>query len=302
MSHDDDDVLELSAVAADERALEQLRLPLPVAGDDRALVLLRALLDDVSADLPSAAPAPLPLRLAPATRSRRLVGRSAAASAAAGLVLGLGGVAAASTLAPVGAPLHGLGSVLRGAAGQDVDTSAAPAAAAPHRTPTRAARPAPTGVSSDLLTRRRPPSTVADAARGGEAAAAVTRLLDQAQAALDAGRTAQAAERLDRAEVRLADVAASDVPALRTRVDRLRTALAAAGPGRQDPAATEPGHPQHKSGSGGSRERATPDDAETSRGGATGRTKGPAAPTAGHAERLDHAQVRPQGRRAAARP
>lgn len=241
-----DDALDLAQMAADDRAVEQLRSVRP---DDVALALLRDLLADVEHDLPDPVPmgrGSTVLRLANETSSDPRVARGGAVVAllAAGIV-GLGGVAAASTSVAPGNPLHGLGEAVRSAAGALV-SGVKPPAPQPRPTASLAARPTPVDApASDALPARpaavvTPGRQVADAAHSVAAARQVAALLDQAEALLRQGRVAAAEQRLDTAEQRLVDVSAEDAPALRARLAELRAevdaARAAPAPQRTTPA------------------------------------------------------------------
>lgn len=230
------DPLDLTQVAADEVALDQLRTR-SVNPDDSALQLLRDLLVDVDQDLPREAPVgcgSTVLRLAvdasPEPRVAR--GGTVVALMAAGVVA-FGGVAAASTSVAPGNPLHGLGESVRAAAGAVVDAVKPPE-------PVRRADPASATLPSAAAPRAseaiasRPPMPVtagpgvAEQARSDAAARQVGALLDEAQVLLDQGRTAAAGQRLDLAERRLADVLGSAGDALRERLRDLRAQLTAA--------------------------------------------------------------------------
>jgi hypothetical protein len=224
----DDDPLDLGEVAADAEALEALRAgrrSTDVPGDP-ALAALHALLSDVAGDLPEGdAQAPglgssvLPLSGDRPPSRRGLRSGTAAALVAAG-VLSLGGVAAASTMAPAGSPLHDLGQAVRAAAGAVVTAVTPPESsrspqAQPTSSPTQSAVPSPAGAA------------VSAGSRSAAAARQVATHLDAAQAHLDAGRATQAEQRLDVAERRLPEVLPSDgAQALADRLAALRARLA----------------------------------------------------------------------------
>ena len=257
--HDDDDALDLRDVTADDRAVEALRRPRAVSPDSRAggarpsddvaLALLLDLLADVSRDeVPAHGRPPLRTVVAPVHPVRLLRRGSALAAVTAG-VLSLTGVAAASTLVPAGAPLHGLGSAVRSAAGAVRDAVAPDvvqsggtpvSGASPTATPTvttrttapaEVVRPAGTPSTGRPEERPVPGSTTAVDARSRAAAAQVARWLDEAARHLADGRVRQAAARLDQAQARLAEVRPADgAAALRDRLAALRARVEAAEP------------------------------------------------------------------------
>lgn len=228
----DDDPLDLSAVALDHAAVEAL-----VAGadgaDDEVLALLRDLLDDVTVDLPDVVDEPLPVGCGSTvlplaneqTPERRLVrGGTLVAIVAAG-VLSLGGVAAASTVVSEGSPLHGLGEVVRSAAGAVVGAVTPPESAPAPRgaAPAEDAAPAPQAEPAPAAQHVAPGAVVSAAAQSQAAARQVTALLDAAERLLDAGRAKAADARLDNAEAKLAAVLPADgAAALRERLVALR--------------------------------------------------------------------------------
>lgn len=248
-----DDPIDLSQVAADDAAIEQLR-ETRVAGDDPAMAMLRDLLHDVGGDLPQGAPLghgsseviPLPNDTTP---ERRLVRNGTLVALVAAGALSVAGVAAASTLAPEGSPLHGLVDAVRAAAGAVIgavtppDTPAASSTESPGGAAVAAPTDLPSAASFDRRTTSDPRTTrpgaaapsasapgtaVSAATRSAAAARQVTALLDQAEALLDAGRTDAADARLDTAERRLAVVLPPDAGPLRARLTSLRERLAAA--------------------------------------------------------------------------
>lgn len=213
----DDPSLDLTAVAADDQALEALSAS-GARSDDPALDLLADLLADVGADLPVLVPVAVPQPLA----APRRLARSATAAVAAAAVLTMSGAAAAATsLAPAGTPLHGVREAVRAAAGVVADavtpgrsTSPAPGptSAAPTSTaPAPAATPSPRGADTSERT------------RSAAAAVAVRRLLDAADVLLDRQRPRQAQDRLEAADRRLDEVLAADgSAALRARLVTLK--------------------------------------------------------------------------------
>ena len=245
----DDDTLDFASVAFDDAAVEALRAG-AVRGDDDALLLLRDLLDDVTLDLPVAEPITavtvgrgstvLPLA-SESTPERRLVRGSTFVAAVTAGVLSLGGVAAASTLAPAGSALHGIGEAVRSAAGAVVGavtppekapadapavTPPSPAAAVvpPVQQPATNAGPAQPGPAQPA-----PGRTVSAETRSQAAARQVAGLLDTAERLLDSGRTDAASQRLDLAERKLAEVLPADrADALKARLAALRERAAAA--------------------------------------------------------------------------
>lgn len=243
-----DDPLDLAQVAADDVALDQVRLS-SVRPEDSALQLLRDLLSDVDRDLPVSAPVgrgSTVLRLANESTPSPKISRGATVAAllAAGVVT-FSGVAAASTAVAPGNPLHGFGEGVRAAAGAVVD------AVKPPDSPRRADPAAGTlpeaaadRASEAIASRPSAGPSVAAAARSTAAARQVEALLDEAEQLLADGRPTLAGQRLDLAERRLADVAAQDAAALRTRLGELRgRVVAASAPKRTGPGqpAAEPG-------------------------------------------------------------
>lgn len=226
----DDDPLDLAQVGADDAALDAV-----LAGsveDDLALLLLRDLLQDVSE---SAAPAPVGcgstvLSLAGDRSPQRSTVRSGTLVAAftAGL-LSLSGVAAASTLAPAGSPLHGLGEVVRSAVGAAVGsvTPPDPVATAP-AVPVESPAARPTRTAPAATTTAPAGAAVSAAARSQAAARQVAALLDAAAGLLREGRPDAASARLDTATRRLADVLPADAAPLADRLAELREQVAAA--------------------------------------------------------------------------
>jgi hypothetical protein len=199
----DDEPLDVVAVSADDRLVEQLRQALSpdaaVVWDDDddeldpAAALLRTLQIEVGADLIDGGPILPPgvIELAP---GRRRLGRGATIAVVAAGVLSLGGVAAAS--AP-GQPLAGMRSAVSTAVSDVVDaitpsSPEGPAQAASTHSPTP--RPTPPG------------DAVSAAARSAAAVQQITANLDRAGVFLDAGKYTPAKEQLDAAERKLAYV------------------------------------------------------------------------------------------------
>lgn len=225
----DDDPLDLTAVDADERAIEALRAGRPPHDPELALDLMYALRLDVERDLPVDRPVPhgtTVIAFATPRPERRLARNGTAVVALTAGLLSLGGVAAASTLAPAGSPLHGLGQALR-SAGEAVvgvvappETPGRPVATPSTTTSTAAQAPAKTVV---VAPRTPPPgASVSVAARSLAAARQVDRLLAEADALLDDGRTTAAVSRLDLAERTLTEVLAPDRADLPERLAALR--------------------------------------------------------------------------------
>lgn len=272
----DDDPLDLARVAADEAALERARTAGAAEDDDPGLSMLVDLLRDVSTETPQAAPlghgSSTVLTLdSESTPDRRLARNSGVVALLTAGVLTLGGVAAASTLVPQDNPLHGLGTVVRAAAGVVVgavtlpeapvefsDGSRPGAASVPSSgTPgSAAAAPAPPGVARTPA----PGATVAAVVRSQAAVRQLTALLDAAEALLADGRTTAAGARLDTAERRLAEVLPADAAPLEQRLAELRrraeepAAQPAPAPASDRPA--PPGKPDAKP---GARSQAEPD-------------------------------------------
>jgi hypothetical protein len=273
--------LDLLRVAADDVALDRVRDGAVSPGHDVALGALRDLLVDVESDLPAdrvvRGPGSDVLPLSgPAVRGRRLVRRSAAVGVLTAGVLSLGGVAAATTVAPAGSPLHGLGQAVRSAAG----------AVAGAVTP--------------------PGRDVAAEARSLAAARQVDRLLDAAAALLDNGRTASVEQRLDTAERLLADVRAQDRGDRETRLADLRTRLAAltagtpAKPGKVEPRVQGPRGTGPEAPKSGQR-RAEPKGGQP--GAPAPRAEAPAEPApAGRGAEKPGPQPRRSGERAESKP
>lgn len=240
----DDEPLDLKAVAADDAALEALRAG---AADDAALGLLRALLLDVERDLPTpVGHGSTVLALASSEESDRRIARGGTVVAvlAAGL-LSLGGVAAASTLAPAGSPLHALGEAVRSAAGAVVGAVTPPASPGRSGVVPPPATASPSSVAAapakqtTVAPRTSPPGApVSAASRSRAAARQVDQLLDAAAGLLEAGRTTAAVARLDLAERKLTEVLPADRADLPQRLAALREqATAAAKPTRSPKAA-----------------------------------------------------------------
>lgn len=211
----DDPSLDLTAVTADDLAIDAL-LQSAMTGartDDPALDLLADLLVDVGDDLPALVPVH---GARPASAPRRLARGATAAVAAAAVLTMTGAAAAATSLAPVGTPLHGVGEAVRAAAGAVADAVTPGEPARPTATPASTAPAAPASPS--------PQGTfLAARARSAAAAGAVRLLLDQADALLDRQRPRQAQDRLEVAERRLPMVLAVDgADALRARLAALQ--------------------------------------------------------------------------------
>lgn len=257
-----DDPLDLNRVAADDAAIEQLRLR-AVPPDDSALQLLRDLLSDLDGEAAAEQPAPVPvgrgstvLRLAGESAPDPRVARGGVLVAAltAGMVV-LGGVAAASTAVAPGNPLHGMGEAVRSAAGAVVE-AVKPPDAGRRADPAQGTLPAPAADRASEAITSRPAVPVrpapAAAARADAAVFAVTALLDRAEAQLDQDRTSGVAQHLDAAERRLAEVPADASAALRSRLAQLRDELAQAlqaprtGPAVPGKAEKQPAQPDPK--------------------------------------------------------
>ena len=220
----DDGPLDLGQVAADAEGIESLRARSDT-GADTAFSLLRDLQQDVDAEqicldrpwpaVVSGRSSSIVVLSGPEATGRRMArGGTAVAVLTAG-VLSLGGVAAASTAAPAGSPLHGLGNAVRSAAGTVVDAVTPPESVPRRAIPSASAAP--------------PGATIAAAARSAAAARHLRALLSSAEQLLAAGQLTQAAQRLDQAERRLPEVLPADeAVGLRTRLVELRKALAAA--------------------------------------------------------------------------
>jgi hypothetical protein len=224
----DDEPMDMVAVGADDRLLEQLREALSPdaavvwddddAEPDPAVALLRTLQLEVGADLPETAPILPPgvIELAPA---RRRLGRSATVAVVAVGVLSIGGVAAAS--AP-GQPLAGVRSAVSAAVSDVVDAITPSSPVGP--------KPAATAQALSPAPQQTPPGdAVSAAARSASAVQQITANLDRAGVFLDAGKWAPAAEQLDAAERKLGYVVDPAVKApLENRLASLRAQLAAA--------------------------------------------------------------------------
>ncbi|MCW2569958.1 MAG: hypothetical protein JWO88_16 [Frankiales bacterium] len=222
----DDEPLDIVAVTADDRLVEELRQALDpdaavVSDDDDdeldpAVALLRTLQIEVGADLQEGGPILPPglLELAP---GRRRLGRGATIAVVAASVLSLGGVAAAS--AP-GQPLAGVRSAVSTAVSDVVDaiTPSSPtgsAQVASTHSPKPTPRPTPPG------------DAVSAAARSAAAVRQITANLDRAAVFLDAGKYTPAKEQLDAAERKLVYVSDPAVKApLAARLASLRVQLA----------------------------------------------------------------------------
>ena len=253
----DDEPLDIVAVSADDRLIEQLRQALSpdaaVVWDDddvepdAAAALLRTLQLEVSADLPEPAPILPPGVIELAPRRRRL-GRSATIAAVAAGVLSVGGVAAAS--AP-GQPLAGVRSAVSSAVSDVVDAITPSSPVGPKPVATQPVTPSP------QLTP--PGDAVSAAARSASAVQQITANLDRAGVFLDAGKWAPAAEQLDAAERKLDFVLDPAVKApLENRLASLRAVLAAA-PSAKPSQAAQAGKPE-RGGKGHSSDAASNND------------------------------------------
>lgn len=232
----DDDPLDLEAIAADAAALDLLAVsgdPGPDVPADLGLVLLHELRADIVAEpvelepicVPSSSGSSVVVLATGSSNGRRTARSSAAVALVAAGVLSLGGVAAASTAAPAGSPLHGLGEAVRSVASTFAD-AVTPPRTAPVRPVTT---PSPNGEARG--------ATAADASRSAAAARQVSALLDAAQQLLGVGHARQAGERLDTAERRLPEVLpVHGAAALAGRLEQLRVRVDA-----QEAAATVPG-------------------------------------------------------------
>jgi hypothetical protein len=225
----DEEPLDMTAVAADDAMVEQLRRSLsPDAAviwdddddlDDPALALLRGLQRDVADDLPQL-PSILPREVTSLDGRRRVFGRGAAVAAVTAGVLSIAGVAAAQP----GRPLSGVRTAVESAVTHVVDAitpsaPVGPSAAAAHRSPSAVTTPKPSAGS--------------EAARS--AAADVTKALDSAQRLLDRGQATAAKEQLDRATRALARVVDPEVRApLATRLAALKARFAGTPTGKAD--------------------------------------------------------------------
>jgi hypothetical protein len=286
----DDDPLDLGEVAADADALEGLRAgrrSTDVPGDP-ALAALHHLLRDVETDLPEGelqAPglgsSVLPLSGDHRAPGRRTLRSGAAAALVAAGLLSLGGVAAASTMAPAGHPLHDLGQAVRSAAGAVVTAVTPPRSSPspetqPTSSPTGTAAPSPAGAA------------VAVTSRSAAAARQVAAHLDAAQAHLDGGRATPARQQLDAAERGLAQVLpAHGAAALGERLAALRarlTQLEAPGGKPTDKPGGKPtdkpgGKPADKPGDKGGKPTAKPGGGQGPAGTTSGRKTAPAKPS-----------------------
>lgn len=252
-----DEPLDLHAVAADEAALEGLRTG---AGDDAALVLLRELMLDVERDLP--APARIShgstvLALSGEDVPERRLARSGTVVAAltAGL-LSLGGVAAATTLAPVASPLHGFGQAVRAAAGAVVGAVSPPESPGRGTVPLPSPRALASGAAAGQPT---PGPAVAALARSEAAARQVDQLLLAAAGQLGAGRTTAAVTRLDLAERKLVEVLPVHRGDLAQRLAELRRQAVAASPKPRPDPGTAPAKPAEPAGRPAAEPAAKPD-------------------------------------------
>jgi hypothetical protein len=225
----DEEPLDMTAVAADDAKVEQLRRSMSPDSavvwdddddiDDPAFALLRGLQRDVAADLPQL-PSILPREVTSLASRRRGFGRGAAVAAVTAGVLSVAGVAAAQP----GRPLSGVRIAVESAVTHVVDAitpsaPVGPTSATAHRSPSAAASP-----------KASPRSEAASSA-----AADVTKALDSAQRLLDRGQTTAAKEQLDRATRALARVTDPAVRApLAARLGVLNARLAGSHSGKGD--------------------------------------------------------------------
>jgi hypothetical protein len=212
----DDHPVDLSVVEADDALVERLRGSLsPRAavvwgddddelGDDPSYALLRALQNDVNAELqqaPSAAAAVVPL--AP---RRRALGRTATVAALTVGALSLAGAAAAATSSP-GDAMYGVRSAVAAAVHEVVIAV----------TPAQPLGPSQPAAPAAPVVRESPRGTSVSAAAASAAAARqVVERLETAARLLAAGRREAAGQVLDQAERRLPLV--TD-PGLRAKLD-----------------------------------------------------------------------------------
>lgn len=237
----DDDPLDLAQVAADDLELDAVRLQ-SVRPDDTALQLLRDLLADIDRELPDARPVgrgSTVLRLAnESTRDPRVARSGAVVALITAGVVALGGVAAASTAVAPGNPLHGLGETVRSAAGAVVTAVKPPKPAQRDELP---ALPTPAASRAvEVRPTAAPGPDVAAAARSTAAVRQVTAHLDAAEELIRSGRTAAAQSRLDAAERRLAEVAATAAEPLRARLAELRVSATSSARSQQQAPAPKP--------------------------------------------------------------
>jgi hypothetical protein len=219
----DDEPLDVRAVSDDDALVEQLRHALSpdaaVVWDDDddeldpAFALLRALQQDVSADLPLQTE--LPAGVTELLPRRRHLSRSATVAFVAAGVLSIAGVAAAS--AP-GQPLAGVRHAVSDAVHNAVSaiTPDAPVGPAVVATTSPSAKPTPPG------------EAVSTAARSASAALQIEANLERAAALIDDGRYQPAKNQLDAAEGKLHYVTDAIVKAgLQSRLTALQSRLAA---------------------------------------------------------------------------
>ena len=215
---------DVAAVGRDDEAIELLRTAgFPPAGAqdaDPGLLLLSALLADVSAPPSLAGATLLAMDQLSTQRHRHVLRRSSAIAAAAVGLLALGGVAAASP----GSPLYGVRHTVTDAVGAVVHAVGVDARASGGR---------------DVP----PRGTQGQASVSMTAARRVALLLTRAEAALRDGRTHDAAELLALVDATLPVVLPGDGrQALTVRADTLRAELAAA------PSGTPPLEGEHARG------------------------------------------------------
>ena len=229
-----DEPFDLDAVAGDDAMVERLRASLS-PGDsvgsaddsgDLSYALLRALQDDVSAELD---PPPVVVPIGP---RRRVFGRAATVAAVTAGVLSLAGAAAAATASP-GAPLSGVRSAVASAVHDALDAiTPSESVESPAAAPTEAG-PAvsPRG------------EAVSAAARSAGATNQIEERIALAERLLDRGRLTAAGEVLDQAQRRLPLVQdAAKRAGYQEQIDRLRArALAAPARGPQSGPADVPG-------------------------------------------------------------
>lgn len=267
----DDQPLDVAAVTADDRVVEQLRRSLsPDAAviwddeddaDDPAFALLRTLQLDVSDDLPLGQV--LPREVTPLLPRQRRLGRGATLAAVAAGVLSLGGVAAAAT---PGHPLAGVRAAVTSAVTSVVDaiTPDAPVGPKPaeaRKTNRPAAKPAtPRGEAT------------AAAVRSASAERQVRQNLAKAADFLAAGKDAAAAEQLDAAERKLHLVTDPSTRAkLAAELAALRSRLAVPHPARSQGAPADKGSSDGKGGGKG------PDGRDSGKKGVSSSGKGTGA-------------------------
>lgn len=225
----DDDPIDLVQVGADDAALEGVRAGR--VADELVLLLLRDLLEDVGQEevpVPVGCGSTVLALAGDRTPERRTARNGALVAALAAGLLSVSGVAAASTLAPTGTPLHGLGEAVRSAVSLAVGAVTPPDPVTPAPEPAPLAPAAPPAPARTGTATAPAGADVSAAARSAAAARQVTALLDAADALLREGRTDVASVRLDTAERRLADVLPADAGPLAERLAGLRDQVQAA--------------------------------------------------------------------------